>query len=203
MEIKEPIFHGNYYHIYNRGNNGIDIFLETENYYHFLRLYTKYIEPVAETFVWCLLKNHFHVLVRIKEKEEIISTELSYSTVENPKVIDPSRQFSHLFNAYTQAINKRHNRTGSLFESTFERKLVSSESYFQQLIFYIHNNPVHHGFVEKMSLYPWSSYETIISNKPTRLKRSDVIALYGDVENFIFYHNQQQNLNEINNLIIE
>jgi REP element-mobilizing transposase RayT len=99
MEIKEPILHGNYYHIYNRGNNGIDIFLETENYYHFLRLYAKYIEPIAETFAWCLLKNHFHVLVRIKEKEEIDTTELSYSTVENPKIIDPSRQFSHFFNA--------------------------------------------------------------------------------------------------------
>jgi putative transposase len=203
MEIKEPILYGNYYHIYNRGNNGIDIFLETENYYHFLRLYAKYIEPVAETFAWCLLKNHFHVLVRIKEKEEINTTELSYSTVENPKIIDPSRQFSHFFNAYTQAINKRHNRTGSLFERTFERKLVSSEIYFQQLIFYIHNNPVHHCFVEKISLYPWSSYETIISNRPTRLKRNDVIALYGDAENFIIYHNQQQDLNEINSLIIE
>jgi putative transposase len=91
MEIKEPILHGNYYHIYNRGNNGIEIFFENENYYHFLRLYAKYIEPVAETFAWCLLKNHFHILVRIKEKAEIDNGELSYSTTEKPKVIDLSR----------------------------------------------------------------------------------------------------------------
>jgi putative transposase len=203
MEIKEPILHGNYYHIYNRGNNGIDIFLENENYYHFLRLYTKYIEPVAETFAWCLLKNHFHILVRIKEKAEINNEELSYTTTEKAKVIDPSRQFSHLFNAYTQAINKRHNRTGSLFETTFERKLVASETYFQKLIYYIHNNPVHHGFVKQMSLYPWSSYETVISNKSTKLKRDEVIELFVDLESFIRYHNEQQNLNEINNFIIE
>ena len=203
MEIKQPILHGNYYHIYNRGNNGIDIFFENENYYHFLRLYAKYIEPIAETYAWCLLKNHFHLLVRIKEKVEIVQNELTYSTTEKPKTIDPSRQFSHLFNAYTQAVNKRHNRTGSLFETTFERKLVSSEKYFQQLIFYIHNNPVHHGFVKQMSLYPWSSYETIISNKPTKLKRAEVIELFGDVENFLLYHNHEQNSNEINNLIIE
>ncbi len=203
MEIKQPIIHGNYYHIYNRGNNGIDIFFENENYYHFLRLYAKYIEPIAETYAWCLLKNHFHLLVRIKEKVEIVQNELTYSTTEKPKTIDPSRQFSHLFNAYTQAVNKRHNRTGSLFETTFERKLVSSEKYFQQLIFYIHNNPVHHGFVKQMSLYPWSSYETIISNKPTKLKRAEVIELFGDVENFLLYHNHEQNSNEINNLIIE
>jgi REP element-mobilizing transposase RayT len=203
MEVKEPIVYGNYYHIYNRGNNGIDVFLETDNYYHFLRLYAKYIEPVAETFAWCLLKNHFHILVRIKEKGEIEQNQLTYTTTEKPKVIDPSRQFSHLFNAYTQAVNRRHKRTGSLFETTFERKLVSSEKYFQQLIFYIHNNPVQHGFVKQMSLYPWSSYETVLSDKPTKLSRQKVVEIFGDRENFIFYHNQQQSLNEINDLIIE
>lgn len=150
-----------------------------------------------------MLKNHFHILVRIKEKVEIEQNELTYTTTEKPKIIDPSRQFSHLFNAYTQAVNKRHNRTGSLFETTFERKLVSSERYFQQLVFYIHNNPVHHGFVKEMSLYAWSSYETVISNKPTKLKRKEVVELFGDRENFIFYHNQQQELDEINNLVIE
>ena len=203
MEIKEPILHGKYYHIYNRGNNGIDVFLDADSFYHFLKLYSKYIEPVAETYAWCLLKNHFHLLVRIKDKIEINENELTYSTTEKPKIIDPSRRFSHLFNAYTQAINKRHNRTGSLFETTFERKLVSSDSYFQQLIFYIHNNPVHHGFVKQMSLYPWSSCETVISEKPTKLKRNEVVELFGDRENFIFYHNQQQNFNEITDLIIE
>ncbi len=203
MEQKQPILHGNYYHIYNRGNNGIDVFLENESYYHFLRLYAKYIEPIAETFAWCLLKNHFHILVRIKEKSEINENELHYSTTQKPKVIDAPRQFSHLFNAYTQAINKRHNRTGSLFENTFERKLVTNEKYLQQLIFYIHNNPVHHGFVKQMSLYPWSSYDSVISNKPTKLMRAEVLELFNDLENFIYFHNQQQSINEISNLLIE
>ena len=178
MEQKQPILHGNYYHIYNRGNNGIDVFLDNDSYYHFLRLYAKYVEPIAETFAWCLLKNHFHLLVRIKDKNEIDENQLTYNTTEKPKVIDPSRQFSHLLNAYTQAINKRHNRTGSLFETTFERKLVTNEKYLQQLIFYIHNNPVHHGFVKQMSLYPWSSYDTVTSDKPTKLMRAEVIELF-------------------------
>ena len=203
MEKREPLFNGNYYHIYNRGNNGIDIFLETENYYHFLHLYAKYINPIAETFAWCLLKNHFHILVRIKENEEITESDLSYSITEKPKTISPSRQFSHLFNSYTQAINKKYHRTGSLFEKNFERKLVTSEKYFQQLIFYIHNNPVHHGFVKQMSFYPWSSYETIVSEKPTLLMRNDVLDLFGDKENFIYFHKQQHSTNVINDLIIE
>ena len=203
METRIPLLHGNYYHIYNRGNNGIDVFFEPENYYHFLRLYAKYIEPIAETFAWCLMKNHFHILVRIKDKEEIIASELTYTTTETPKVIEPFRQFSHLFNAYTQAINKRHHRTGSLFEANYERKLVSSEKYFQQLIYYIHNNPVHHGFVKQMSMYPWSSYDSILSEKPTMLKRAKVIELYSGKENFKKYHDGVPNLEEISDFIIE
>jgi putative transposase len=107
MEKKEPIEKGNYYHIYNRGNNRSDIFFENENYSYFLKLYDKYISPVAETFAWCLLKNHFHLLVRIKTDHETNSEQLRYSTTEKPKIIDPSRQFSHLFNSYTQAVNKK------------------------------------------------------------------------------------------------
>ncbi len=203
MEVKVPLQHGQYYHIYNRGNNSSPIFFESENYYHFLRLYAKYIEPIADTYAWCLLKNHFHLLVRIKEREEIVAHELTYNTTDKPKVIEPYRQFSHLFNAYTQSINKRHNRTGGLFENNFERKLVTSEKYFQQLIYYIHNNPVHHGLVKQMSLYPWSSYESILSDQPTKLKRAEVMVLFGDKENFIHYHSNPQSTSYIDDLIIE
>jgi putative transposase len=203
MQTKQPIEKGNYYHIYNRGNNRSDIFFEKDNYSYFLKLYDKYISPVAETFAWCLLKNHFHLLVRIKNDDEINAEQLSYSTTEKPKTINPSRQFSHLFNAYTQAINKKYNRTGSLFENTFERKLVSSEKYFQQLIFYIHNNPVHHGLVDNLVEYHWSSYQSVVSEKETKLKRKEVIEAFDDKQNFIFYHNQNHNLKDIKSLVIE
>jgi putative transposase len=203
MEIKTPLEFGQYYHIYNRGNNGTNLFFENENYYHFLRLYAKYIEPIAETYAWCLLKNHFHILVRIKEKKEIKISNLTYNTTEKPKVIEPYRQFSHFFNAYTQAINKRYNRTGSLFEHKYERKLVTSEKYFKQLIYYIHNNPVHHGFVKQINLYAWSSYTTVLSDQPTLLKRIEVVDLYGGKDNFIMYHNEEHNTNEINDCLID
>jgi putative transposase len=68
--IKAPLSPGGYYHIFNRGNNGENVFLEKRNYPYFLSLYTKYIEPIAETFAFCLLRNHFHLLVRIKTEEE-------------------------------------------------------------------------------------------------------------------------------------
>jgi REP element-mobilizing transposase RayT len=198
-----PLIEGNYYHIYNRGINSSDLFFENENYLHFLKLYDKYVTPIAETFAWCLLKNHFHLLVYIKEQNEIDSELLFYSTVEKPKSINASKQFSNLFNAYTQAINKRHHRTGSLFEKNFKRKLITNEKYFQNMIFYIHKNPVKHGFVDKIFDYPWSSYLSVLSDKPTKLQRKKVINVFEDVANFKYYHSCNHNLDDINELIIE
>ena len=67
----EPLEYGRYYHIYNRAISTENLFHQVTNYEHFLRLYDKYIEPVAETFAWCLMPNHFHLLIKIKEMEEI------------------------------------------------------------------------------------------------------------------------------------
>jgi putative transposase len=198
-----PLESGKYYHIYNRGNNGIDLFYEIENYNHFLRLYEKYIDPIAETYAWCLMKNHFHILVYIKETEEIDITKLEYSSTDKPKTVSASKQFSNLFNAYTLAINKRYKRTGSLFEKNFRRKVVNSETYFQKLVFYIHNNPVHHKFTEHIIEYPWTPYGTVISTKKTKLQRDKVIQSFNDLENFKYYHSKYQDLDDIEDLIIE
>jgi REP element-mobilizing transposase RayT len=62
--------HGQYYHVYNRGNNRENVFVEERNYRYFLKLYANYIEPIADTYAYCLLRNHFHLLVRIKTVEE-------------------------------------------------------------------------------------------------------------------------------------
>jgi len=71
MNRHPSLNHGKFYHIYNRGNNRENLFRFPEDYRHFLRLYEKYIEPIAETYAWCLLGNHFHLLIKIKPKEEI------------------------------------------------------------------------------------------------------------------------------------
>lgn len=196
MQIVTPILAGNYYHIYNKGNNGENIFFDNDNYYHFLKLYAKYINPIADTYAWCLLKNHFHIAVRIKTREEISENDLTYTTVEKPKIIDASKQFSHFLNAYTQAINKKHKRTGKIFQSKFKRKLIDSEEYLKNIIYYIHHNPVHHGFCKSMNLYPWSSYETIVSTKNTNLKRNEVVDMFGNISNFIEYHNSDFSIND-------
>lgn len=199
----QPIEAGKYFHIYNRGINRCNIFNETENYLYFLRLYEKYIDPVAETFAFCLLKNHFHLLLRIKEPQELTDITLEEFFKGTAENYDPPRQFSNLFNAYAQAFNKRYERTGSLFVRPFRRKLVDNEKYFRHLIYYVHHNPVKHRFTDSMIDYPWSSYKTIISIQPTRLSRNRVIGYFDDVGNFITFHKEEQDLNDIADFIIE
>ena len=194
----EVLKYGHFYHLYNRGVDSCDLFREPDNYEHFLGLYDKHISPVADTYAWVLMPNHFHLLVKVKEEKEIGFIPLKplsgYETAERvdggliPKKYNPVSQFSHLFNSYAQAFNKRFDRTGSLFQHPYKRKPIDNARYFKQLVLYIHNNPVHHGFCSHPVEYPWSSYLTCISVKSTRLKRESVMGWFDSDANFKQLH---------------
>src|SRR5215211_3720899 len=74
MTSPSPLLYETYYHIYNRGVNGEDIFVEERNYDLFLKLFEKHLSPVVDLFGYCLLRNHFHISTRIKSEEEIFET---------------------------------------------------------------------------------------------------------------------------------
>lgn len=198
----EPLEYGNYYHIYNHAAGNRDLFYEPANYQYFLGLYDKYILPIADTYAWVLMKNHFHLLVRMKAKEEMtdclhLTGFKNLSGVENIKPLH--QYFSNLFNAYTKALNKRYETSGTLFERPFKRKIINDENYLKKVILYIHKNPVHHGFCEHPIEYPWSSYLTCISMKPTNLHRKEVIGWFGDEANFKYMHGSRLGIKEIEN----
>ena len=195
MQTIEPLEFGNYYHIYNRGINSENIFKENRNHEYFLNLYDKHINPIAETLAWCLLKNHFHLLVRIKTLEEI------HKNKDEFKKIIPHQSFGNLFNAYTKAINKGYNRHGALFERPFKRKRIHNDAYLQSVIKYIHYNPVNHGFCEHPIQYPWSSYLTCVSEKPTKLKREKVISLFNNIDELKKFHNKKENFDSLENFL--
>lgn len=188
----DPLLPDTFYHIYNRGNNGERLFIEERNYDYFLGLWAKHIEPVAETYAYCLLGNHFHFLVRSKSDPEII-VNLKKEDVEEPNTSRLiSNQFAKLFNAYTQAINKAYGRTGKLFEAPFRRIPVLDDAYFSQLVAYIHKNPEKHGFVEDFREYPHSSYMTNLLPKRTKLKRAEVISWFGGKEAYQEFHRNDE-----------
>jgi len=104
-----------------------------------------------------------------------------------------SQSFSNLFNAYTKAINKAYERSGSLFEKNFNRILIDSDCYFIHLISYIHRNPQKHGFTDNFRTYPYSSYQAIRQQKPSRIEHQHVLQWFGSVQSFENYHRQFDN----------
>ena len=186
--------YGEYYHIYNRGNNGEALFKEPQNYIYFLTLYAKYINPIADTLAYCLMSNHFHIAIRIKDKQDIMTfaalemfQEGNKIPIENKKPT-PSAQFAHLFNTYSKTINKSFQRTGSLFEQPFERNVIETEVYLQRCIAYIHYNPIKAHLAKSYEDYNWSSFKSLISNKPTHLDRELVMKVFYDKEYFMQFH---------------
>ena len=57
-----------FYHIYNHANGSENLFRVEDNYRFFLERWGKYVEPVANTYAYCLMPNHFHALIKVKEE---------------------------------------------------------------------------------------------------------------------------------------
>ena len=96
LEVLEKDY---FYHIYNRGINSETIFLSNDNKLYFLKLFSKYLIGIVDVYAYCLMDNHFHIVIKIVEEEKIVTQSLS-----------------NLFNSYAKAFNKQNNRTVSLFE---------------------------------------------------------------------------------------
>lgn len=195
MPSGEKIKEGSYYHLFNRGNNGEALFPGHKDYISFLKKYAHYCFFVLDTYAFCLLNNHFHLLVRVRTKKEQRELILHHpfrvrdpERVDNGNAWNASRQLSHLFNSHAQSMNKRYNRTGSLFEKPFHRKSVSDEHYFSRLVCYIHWNPQLHGLVKDFRNYPYSSYRLFANNTDSRINKMEVLSWFNGLEGFHAAH---------------
>ncbi|MBJ7348129.1 MAG: transposase [Thermoleophilaceae bacterium] len=129
-----------YYHVFNRGVNKRRIFTDSNDHAAFLGTFERYLSPTAqldhrkrtyksmhgkiELVSYCLMPNHFHLLLR-QSADETALTQLMRMTM-------PS---------YVDYFNRKHNRTGALFEGRYLASLVDSDRYLKNLVAYIHLNP--------------------------------------------------------------
>lgn len=199
---------GRYYHVFNRGINRTKIFQEERNYYFFLEKFIKYLGGKVDVHAYCLMPTHFHFLLYILS--EILSEDVSealkgfptanqpHQTIEllEPVVHSPTRceltpiekAFKDFFISYAKAFNKAYDRTGSLFQKKFKRKEVDTDSYYGTVIGYIHLNPVEAKLCHHPSEWKFSSYNGIISNHPTKVKKEEVLAWFYGRQGFIDFH---------------
>lgn len=208
------------YHIFNHANGFENVFRVAENYRYFLEKYRLYISPIAETYAYCLMPNHFHLVVRIRKSSVIEQLLLNSSNstfskvqnfgkgdgigkgdgneVENNSISNAaiekylSKQFANLFSCYTQSFNKSYKRMGSLFIKNFKREPIDDKQHFFNAVIYTHRNPIHHGFRDSFEEWDYCSYFEIIHNRSELIEVEKLLKTFGGRELFIEKH--QQNL---------
>lgn len=192
-----------YYHIYNRANGWEDLFKNEENYRFFMEKCSLYLNPVAHLYAWCLIPNHFHLLIKTKEEQEILGWGMQDPRAGQTfrKFAEPppgklsegcaqasallSKQFQKLFSSYTQSFNKVYRRKGSLFIPNFKYKTIESPEYLLQVALYIHRNPVHHGLCRNTSEWRHSSWNFIVNHTHEKAEAQELVSWFGGINELI------------------
>lgn len=173
------------YHIYNRGNNRENIFKERKNYTFFLQLLEKHLNGLANLHAYCLMPNHFHLLIRVLDQSHRPRDPFN----DNGRLLPITKGFKNLFIAYVRAINKAYNRTGSLFQAKFKKKLIHDEYQYLYTTAYIHYNPVKAGLSSCYSSWPYSSYRALTQGEEgVGLAQKQVMIAFGGHDRFLAFH---------------
>lgn len=178
---------GFYYHIYNRGNRKQNIFLSSRDYERFLKRMREYKDKFGVTILcYCLMSNHFHLLVRQETEVPITACMLRLGT------------------SYAKYFNTKYEQVGSLFQDRFKAKLVETDEYLVHLSRYIHRNPIKLLLPTpgvELASYPWSSYPTYLNGNKSQLVDHIYILNYfkkdnpsKDYKSFVEYESEKENI---------
>lgn len=137
---------GLYFHVFNKSIEGVPLFVDDEDRLLFLGLLREAsLEFGILMIAWCLMGNHFHLLLKQMGEDTI------------------SAFMQRACHRYACIANYRHNRKGHLFYRVFGARLVDSEEYMVRLCCYIHGNPVKAGLSRSVDSYRFSNYRDFLS----------------------------------------
>ena len=149
---------GHYYHIYNRGVNRQPIFFAKRNWGFFIeRLREYFTARNAIIIAYCLMPNHYHLLVRA------LCDDFGHAVMQ---------PFS---TSYTKAVNKEQTRVGALFQGRYKGRHVENEGYLLHLSRYIHRNPVTAGLVTHPADWHFSSYRDYVGLRQGTLPQPEIV----------------------------
>ena len=141
-------FEGALYHVFSRGNEQRDIFWENHDRESFLACLGEMSARFeVDVFAYVLMDNHYHILLRTNRA-------------------NLSKAMQWIGTTYTRRFNNKHVRSGHLFQGRFKSIIVQNDAYLRQLSYYIHRNPLRAGKVNRLAVYPWSSYPAYAYDKP-------------------------------------
>lgn len=165
----------NFYHIYNRGNNYQKIFFDEKNYDFFLTKLLFLFDGKISLIAFCLMPNHYHLLIKIIENYNLSKIMQRFST------------------SYTKSINKAYNRVGHLFQGRYKIKYIPNNEYLLHLSRYIHLNPVRANLVRKPENWRFSSYNDYLKEKGRyNLEKDIILDQINDYAGFVKSYQENQ-----------
>ena len=164
---------GNFYHLYNRGHDRSKIFFEEKNYLFFMkRLEEKICNHHMDIISYCLMPNHYHLLVYVNAGG------------------NAPKQMQALGTSYSKAVNKAYQKTGGLFQGAYKGIHVDKNEYLVYLSKYIHMNPVKAGMVKRPEDYHYSSYGNFFEERKDGFVKPDVIlSQFKNADDYVTYVN--------------
>ena len=208
-----------FYHVFNRTNNKETLFKNSDDHHFFLDRTKRYLSGYFEIYAYCLIGNHFHLLVKTKPTQVILSelrskskVELIKSEIKLTEVDDLDQEAIHdmyriqllrLFTAYSKNYNRLYGRSGNLFYRPFKRILVSDLEYVKSIILYIHKNPVKHLLTKDFKNFEWSSYYDYLNEESKIIDIEKRIEIFGSMDAFNHLHNSKNSYEDIAELLLE
>jgi putative transposase len=165
---------GAWHHVMNRGWNKVAVFESPGDHGKFIDILRQTCEQFRlQVAAFCLMPNHFHLLVRTPEG-------------------NLPRCMRHLSSVYTQYFNRKHQSDGPLFKGRYRSILVEEETYLHQLVRYIHQNPVRAGLAARLEEYPWSSHQGYLSESSewAWLSKSLVLGRFANRQEYLAFVRQ-------------
>ena len=161
-------FEGAFYHAYTRGNRRERTFLDEADYKEFEDGLLDFADrEKISLYAWCLMPNHFHLLL------------------ETPQA-NLSVFMQRLLTRYARYFNRRHHYVGHVFQGRYEAILCDRESYFMELVRYIHLNPYrvkNKKWKVPETGWPWSSHRYYLQGEEPMAVRPfihSVLRRFGD-----------------------
>jgi REP element-mobilizing transposase RayT len=194
-DYHQPLVPEQTYHLFSRAVGNEKLFLSPGNYLFFLQKLKQHTSHVCDLYAYSLLPNHFHLLAKMKEEDEVrkefeIIKKKKFNPLQHDVCDFIMERFSNFLNSYSKAFNKANKRKGALFMDYLKRSIVNKPDDFTSYTWYIHKNAVHHKLANSIGAWKYDSYQSLISEAPTALLRNEILEWFGGKEAFIKFHNQ-------------
>jgi putative transposase len=184
---------GGFYHVYNIGNNRETIFKEDCNYDFFLRRLQFYVGGLVHIHAYCLMPNHFHLLIEVPLENEHLTVPSGKSGMSHIK-----KAFKNFFISYAKSINKAYGRLGSLFKTKCPFKPVHDDFQYRTTMAYIHFNPIKARLCESYEEWEHSSFSSFLKQRSALTNIDRALFQFDNLEEFLNFHELYKDLKKPN-----